>query len=75
MDLNKHPLSTATNIEVIDRLGEECAEVIKEIFKGHRFGWDTPSPKDGTTPMERLISEAKDVKKCLTEFRKRIIKE
>jgi hypothetical protein len=72
MDLIKHPLNTLDLDGVIDRLGEECSEVIKEIFKGHRFGFHAKSPKDGTTPMERLLSEVKDVKKCLTEFEKRI---
>ncbi|MBS3648732.1 hypothetical protein KEU06_08830 [Pseudaminobacter sp. 19-2017] len=74
MDLIKYPLDTAPFEEVIARLGEECSEVIKEIFKGHRFGFHAHSPIDETTPMQRLLSEVRDVKNCLTEFEKRIVR-
>lgn len=56
--------------DVVIRLGEECSEVIKEIFKGHRFGFD--HEWNGATPMDRLISEVKDVKRCIKAFEKRL---
>lgn len=55
---------------VIIRLGEECSEVIKEVFKGHRYGFDTKW--DGMTPMDRLKSEVKDVKRCIKAFERRL---
>ena len=48
------------------QLAEELSEVIKELSKGERFGFDTPSPKDGTTPRARLLDEIDDARKLLS---------
>jgi hypothetical protein len=41
--------------EALTILQEECAEVIKEVSKILRFGWDSYHPKDPSTTNRNLL--------------------
>ena len=41
--------------EALTILQEECAEVIKEVSKIMRFGWDSHHPDDPVTTNRRLL--------------------
>jgi hypothetical protein len=43
--------------EALTILQEECAEVIKEVSKILRFGWDSYHPKDPSTTNRNLLEE------------------
>jgi hypothetical protein len=53
------PLNPPTDVEreALTILQEECAEVIKEVSKILRFGWDSYHPKDPTTTNRMLFQE------------------
>jgi NTP pyrophosphatase (non-canonical NTP hydrolase) len=54
----------------LDRLQEECAEVIKAVSKGRRFGWD-PSSFDGVPydNWQQLMDEMDDLDHALSQVR------
>ena len=50
-----------TDQELLDRLQEECAEVIQEVSKVRRFGLDDSHPKYKGSNRERLTAECSQV--------------
>ena len=51
------------------RLIEECAELIKEICKTERFGYNNYHPKKpSVSNKNRILREIKDVRKLLDEM-------
>lgn len=68
------PLNPPTDVEreALTILQEECAEVIKEVSKILRFGWDSYHPKDPATTNRRLLSiEAGQLQYMLDYLRER----
>lgn len=71
MDIEKYPLKDLSADDLLDRLGEECSELIHAIFKLRRFG-NAPSPRTGQTGEEYVAAELEDVKRCIEEVEARL---
>jgi len=72
MDIVKYPLTGLSAEDLLDRLEEECSELIHAIVKRRRFGVGSIHPRTGETAEERVISEANDVSIVLSEVYSRI---
>jgi NTP pyrophosphatase (non-canonical NTP hydrolase) len=54
--------------EALTILQEECAEVIKEVSKILRFGWDSYHPADPSTTNRSLLTEEVGQLKLMIEY-------
>lgn len=52
----------------LDRTVEECAELIFEISKAHRFGLFNHNPENGELNADAIIREAQDVRASLDKL-------
>jgi len=61
--------------KVADRTIEECSELIKELCKARRFGWDNWHPKEPKKlNVKRVYDEIQDVKSVIDELEMSILK-
>lgn len=72
MDIEKYPLHSISSAALLDRLEEECSELIHAIVKRRRFGVGSIHPRTGETAEERIICEATDTFLVLEEIYKRL---
>lgn len=68
MDLKKKP--TKDIFDALNRLEEECSEVIKAICKARRFGIYS-FHKNGNTGADELLLEMNDVRQLLADVQVR----
>lgn len=61
MDLEKYPLSEETRDGLLDRLQEECADVIKACSKAKRFGFYNHDPSQKFSNSRNIANELADV--------------
>ena len=53
---------------------EECSELIQEICKAKRFGYDASHPNDlGRMNAQRVYDEIQDVRQCINELEKQLL--
>lgn len=53
-------MTTPLNSRLLDKLQEECAEVIQAVSKIRRFGPHNHHPERATTNLEELLGELED---------------
>lgn len=72
MDLEKYPIDTLSDEELLNRMVEECSELIQAIAKRKRFGRGSRHPRTGLSAEEHICNEMDDVKLILKEVENRL---
>lgn len=67
---NHHNSLTEAQQERLVLVQEECSEVIQNICKVLRYGYNTTHPFTGETTQAAIIREIKDLYHCLDRLRK-----
>ena len=72
MDLEKYPIDKLSADDLLNRLTEECSELIHAIAKRQRFGATSIHPRIGETGDQRVVSELEDVHLIIKEVERRL---
>lgn len=72
MDVKKYPIDDLSSDDLLNRLTEECSELIQAIAKRKRFGGSSIHPRTGETGDQRVVSELNDVKLMMAEVERRL---
>lgn len=72
MNIDKYPLDNLDADALLNRLTEECSELIHAIAKRKRFGENSVNPKTGKLAASQIVDEMDDVKLIIKEIENRL---
>lgn len=72
MDLEKYPVVHLSDEDFLNRLTEECSELIQAIAKRKRFGKESRHPRTGEAADVHIANEIDDVSELIKEANRRL---